>query len=67
MNCINNADNNILQIDSSNNNIKDSIENKTSEPASNKIKHIVVSGGGVTGFSYYGILRESAKQQLWNI
>jgi predicted acylesterase/phospholipase RssA len=32
-----------------------------------KIKHIVISGGGTTGFSFYGILRESNKKQLWNI
>jgi predicted acylesterase/phospholipase RssA len=32
-----------------------------------KIKHIVISGGGTTGFAFYGILRESNKKQLWNI
>jgi len=32
-----------------------------------KIKHIVISGGGTTGLSFYGILRESNKKQVWNI
>jgi predicted acylesterase/phospholipase RssA len=31
------------------------------------IRHLVVSGGGVTGFSYYGILRESAKHGVWQL
>lgn len=31
------------------------------------IKHIVISGGGIAGFSYYGALRESAKKGIWNI
>ena len=30
------------------------------------IKHLVISGGGILGFSYYGILKESNKQKLWN-
>jgi predicted acylesterase/phospholipase RssA len=33
----------------------------------NKIKHIVCAGGGVTGFSYYGIIRECHKKGLWNL
>jgi hypothetical protein len=32
-----------------------------------KIKHIVCSGGGITGFSFYGILRESNKAGIWHI
>lgn len=32
-----------------------------------KIRHIVISGGGVAGFSFYGAVRESAKKGLWNI
>lgn len=32
-----------------------------------KIRHIVMSGGGVAGFSFYGTLRESSNQGLWNI
>jgi predicted acylesterase/phospholipase RssA len=32
-----------------------------------KIKHIVMSGGGVVGFSFYGALRESNKRGIWNI
>lgn len=32
-----------------------------------KIKHIVISGGGIAGFSFYGALRETEKKGLWNI
>lgn len=32
-----------------------------------KIKHIVCSGGGQTGFSYYGIFRETNKRGVWHI
>ena len=32
-----------------------------------KIKHIVLSGGGGTGFAFYGALRESNKDGFWNI
>ena len=32
-----------------------------------KIKHLVISGGGQTGLTFYGILRESNKYGLWNI
>ena len=32
-----------------------------------KIRHIVLSGGGGTGFAYYGALRESNKDGFWNI
>lgn len=31
------------------------------------IKHIVISGGGVNGFSFYGVLRETASQKLWKM
>jgi predicted acylesterase/phospholipase RssA len=34
---------------------------------SGKIRHIVLSGGGGTGFAYYGALRESHKDGFWNI
>jgi len=34
---------------------------------SKKIKHIVISGGGITGFSFYGALKESSNQGKWNI
>jgi len=33
----------------------------------NKIKHIVCAGGGVTGFSYYGIIRECHIKGLWHL
>jgi predicted acylesterase/phospholipase RssA len=32
-----------------------------------KIRHIVISGGGIAGFSFYGGLRETSKHNLWNI
>ena len=31
------------------------------------IRHLVISGGGQTGFTFYGLLRESHKQGYWNI
>ena len=34
-------------------------------PAGEPIRHIVISGGGTMGFSYYGILQESNKMNLW--
>lgn len=32
-----------------------------------KIKHIVMSGGGICGFAFYGHLREKEKSGIWNI
>ena len=32
-----------------------------------EIKHIVLSGGGVTGLSFYGILRETHRNGLWKL
>ena len=32
-----------------------------------KIKHIICSGGGVTGLSFYGALRNLNKKGIWNI
>jgi predicted acylesterase/phospholipase RssA len=31
------------------------------------IEHLVISGGGQTGFTFYGILKEAAKQGFWDI
>ena len=31
------------------------------------IQHIVCSGGGVTGFSFYGMLKECYNRNIWNI
>jgi len=31
------------------------------------IENIVISGGGINGFLFYGILKESEKQGIWNI
>ena len=36
-------------------------------PPPKKIKHLVIPGGGGTGFVSYGVLRESHKQGKWNI
>jgi len=33
----------------------------------NNIKHLVIPGGGVAGFTYYGVLRNSNQQGYWNI
>lgn len=35
--------------------------------SSKKIEHIVMSGGGIVGLSFYGILRESNKRGKWDI
>ena len=32
-----------------------------------EIEHLVISGGGQTGFMFYGVLREAAKQGFWDI
>jgi len=42
-------------------------EQPDSETSQHKIRHLVLSGGGGTGFAYYGILRESHKDGFWNI
>jgi predicted acylesterase/phospholipase RssA len=47
-------------------------ENKTKENENKNetpqiIEHLVISGGGQTGFTFYGILKEAAKQGFWNI
>ena len=31
------------------------------------IRHIVCSGGGVTGFSFYGILKECYFRKIWKL
>jgi predicted acylesterase/phospholipase RssA len=31
------------------------------------IEHLIISGGGQTGFTFYGILKEAAKQGFWDI
>jgi NTE family protein len=33
----------------------------------NKIKHLVISGGGPTGISFYGVLRELNNNGIWKI
>jgi predicted acylesterase/phospholipase RssA len=41
----------------------ESIENK--EDSETSIKHIVIAGGGATGLSYYGILKETHNRGVW--
>ena len=45
-------------------NENDSMPIYTSKPC---IKHLVIPGGGVAGFAYYGILRNSNQQGYWDI
>jgi len=42
-------------------------EEEQKEEEKKTIKHIVMSGGGIAGFSFYGALRESNKNGAWNI
>jgi predicted acylesterase/phospholipase RssA len=43
------------------------MENVEKEKEKSTIKHLVISGGGATGFSYYGVLKQSHNQGIWNI
>ena len=45
----------------------DDFDNTTTPSSKKKIRHIVLSGGGGTGFAYYGALRESHADGFWNI
>jgi predicted acylesterase/phospholipase RssA len=36
-------------------------------PPKSTIKHLVISGGGLNGFCYYGVLRDSNLKGVWNI
>lgn len=50
----------------------DSVYNTTQEPAKQMpcpttIRHLVISGGGEMGFSFYSALRESNKSGFWDI
>ena len=45
----------------------ESIENFNNTNSEITIKHFVLSGGGSTGLSFYGILRETNKKGIWNI
>ena len=31
------------------------------------IKHLVISGGGAAGFSYYGVLKQTQLKGLWKL
>lgn len=50
----------------SNNNIYQ-IETDISTESKPRINHLVIPGGGVAGFAYYGILRNSSQQGYWHI
>jgi predicted acylesterase/phospholipase RssA len=43
------------------------MENIEEENEKSIIKHLVISGGGATGFTYYGLLKETHNNGLWNI
>jgi predicted acylesterase/phospholipase RssA len=43
------------------------IESTESVLNDKKIQHIVMSGGGIVGLSFYGVLRESNKRGKWDI
>jgi len=45
----------------------ETLNNNILFPNSYTIKHIVLSGGGVSGLSVYGVLRESHQSGFWNI
>ena len=45
----------------------ENISNNGEQKEENIIKHIVISGGGVTGLAFYGALRDSNKKGIWNI
>lgn len=46
---------------------KISDEKDVESPSPDKIKHIVLSGGGIVGLAQYGALRESHQKGLWNM
>lgn len=42
-------------------------KNEPSTESAQKIKHLVISGGGLNGFCYYGVLRDSNINGVWDI
>jgi predicted acylesterase/phospholipase RssA len=40
-------------------------ENTDQDSQKPTIKHLVISGGGATGFAYYGILKETNRKEIW--
>jgi len=48
-------------------NLDDKIVFKTVDEETKIVKHLVIAGGGATGFSFYGMLRETNTQGLWKI
>jgi len=45
--------------------LENHINEKVETVETNIIKHIVIAGGGPTGFSYYGILKETNINKVW--
>ena len=37
------------------------------KPEKPTIKHIVCSGGGLAGFAFYGAIKESHRQGIWQL
>ena len=50
-----------------NTSIEPSVDTRTTIQCSDTIRHLVISGGGEMGFSFYGALRESNKAGFWKI
>lgn len=49
------------------NDLGDSVDEKTVPSSPSNIRHLVLSGGGAYGLTYYGFLRESCSLGIWNI
>lgn len=47
--------------------VEDIIEIDVDEAQVRTIRHIVISGGGLTGFTFYGILKASAEEGIWSM
>jgi predicted acylesterase/phospholipase RssA len=54
-------------MDLTNKNIENTTDIENIASSENIIKHLVLSGGGVVGLSFYGLLRETNKKGLWDI
>jgi predicted acylesterase/phospholipase RssA len=46
---------------------KEIINYKSDDIGTKIIKHLVISGGGVNGLTFYGVLRESNKNKFWEL
>jgi predicted acylesterase/phospholipase RssA len=41
--------------------------NPSENSETHAIKHLVISGGGINGFTFYGALRETERKKIWHI